>query len=87
MSSLFNITSPSLFNTIKSPVPKIHLETINAKNPSQMVKIKVYTAPAINFDKIIFVREIGFVASIRTVPIAASPEIKSPVTKATNKGI
>ena len=43
-------------------------------------------APAINFDKTIWLREIGLVANIRIVPIAASPEIKSPVTKATSKG-
>ena len=40
-----------------------------------------------NFEKTMFVREIGFVANIRIVPIAASPEMRSPVTKATNKGM
>ena len=87
MSCSFKITNPSLFNTIKSPDPKIHFPTINAKNPSHKVRINVYTAPAINFESTICVREIGFAAIIRIVPIAASPEIKSPVTKETKSGI
>jgi hypothetical protein len=41
ISCSFKITNPSLFKTIKSPDPKIHLPTINDKNPSQIVKIKV----------------------------------------------
>lgn len=81
------MTKPSLLRTIKSPVPKICREMNKATNPSHNVKNKVYIAPAMNFDKTMFVREIGFVANMRIVPIAASPEMRSPVTKATNKGM
>ncbi len=87
ISASCKITKPSLFSTIKSPVPKICRETNKAKKPSHKVKNKVYMAPAMNFDKTMFVREIGFVANMRIVPIAASPEMRSPVTKATNKGM
>ncbi len=81
------MTKPSLFKTIKSPVPNTKCETTIDKNPSHKVNNKVYIAPAMNFESTICVREMGFVANIRMVPIAASPEIKSPVTNATNNGI
>lgn len=41
MSASFKITNPSLFKTIKSPVPKINRETKSAKNPSQTTIKKV----------------------------------------------
>ena len=87
ISASCKMTRPSLLSRIKSPVPKICRETNNAKKPSHNVKNKVYIAPAMNFDKTICVREIGFVANMRIVPIAASPEMRSPVTSATNKGM
>ena len=41
ISCSFKITNPSLFSTIKSPEPKIHFPTINAKNPSHKVRMSV----------------------------------------------
>ena len=80
------MTSPSLFNTIKSPVPNIICPTIRDKKASHKVRKKVYIAPAKNFDNRKLLRLIGFVPIILNVPMAASPETKSPVTSATNKG-
>ena len=53
MSFSGNITIPSLFKTIKSPLPKIRCDNPNASRPSHNVKNKVYNAPAINFDSTI----------------------------------
>ena len=80
------MTSPSLFNTIKSPVPNIICPTIRDKKASHKVRKKVYIAPAKNFDNKKLLLLIGLVPIILRVPMAASPETKSPVTSATNKG-
>lgn len=80
------INNPSEFSTIKSPLPNIHLATNKDRNPNQRVIINVYMVAANHLERTIPVREIGFVANIRIVPAASSPESKSPVTKEIKRG-
>ena len=87
ISSARIIVSPSLFMAIKSPTPKMARETNKAKIPNTRSNRKVYINPDNHLARTIFVRLAGVVSKNRIEPDAVSPLIKSPVTKATSKGI
>ncbi len=69
-----------------SPLPKITSESNNARMAIHNNKIKVYIAAAPNFANTTSVRLTGFVSSSLSVPMFASPEIRSPDIMVMSKG-